>query len=457
MSRADRHNLRRLRRCSAEMNRMISDGSFEDLAPERQTRIVSRLRRLCEDLVGVVSEAALRSILAGAAVIVLGIAGCGGGGGGETDTHTDPDVDVVEITDVPAETDVPDLADVVDTVEEDVAEIEDTPEEDAIDVVDAPDTVDAPDVVDVVDAPDVIEVVDATDPDTDPTGVTPSFAAPVADPFGIALPTTSYYMLPAFADIDGDGDLDLFAGEVDLYGGTMYFLRNTGTPTSPAFAAPTSNPFGITGVGPIPAASFGDLDDDGDPDFVLSYTDVLGMRANVLYYQNTGSATSPAFASPVTNPFGIAAITSGPAALPALADMDGDADMDLFAGLYAGEMYYYQNTGSVTAPAFAAPVLDPFGFTARREIAVPAVTDLDLDGDRDLLVGEYYANLTYFQNTGSATAPAFASPSTNPFGLTAASSDYAFPAFADIDADGDADLFVAEGGGAIQFFENTTY
>jgi len=79
MSNRDRHNLQRLRRYSRRLNRMIEDGSLEEL-PGR--RLVRKLGRLYESLVGVVPESVLRSILAGAAVVVLGIAGCDGGGGG---------------------------------------------------------------------------------------------------------------------------------------------------------------------------------------------------------------------------------------------------------------------------------------------------------------------------------------------------------------------------------------
>ena len=78
-----------------------------------------------------------------------------------------------------------------------------------------------------------------------------------------------------------------------------------------------------------------------------------------------------------------------------------------------------QNTGTNTAPAFAAPVNNPFGITATYQYAFPSFTDLDNDGDYDLAVGEYYGAIQYFENTGTAMAPAFAAPVSNPFGLNA--------------------------------------
>ena len=140
---------------------------------------------------------------------------------------------------------------------------------------------------------------------------------------------------------------------------------------------------------------------------------------------------------------------------PELADIDGDGDLDLFAGDVYGQSHFRRNTGTATSPAFASPSTNPFGLTAAYGLAAPALTDLDRDGDLDLLVGESYGNLQYYENTGSATSPAFTTPRTNPFGL-AAVYDLAFPDFSDIDDDGDMDLFVGEYYGDIIFFRNTS-
>lgn len=44
--------------------------------------------------------------------------------------------------------------------------------------------------------------------------------------------TKSYWKNPTFADIDGDGDLDLIYGSAD---GELYFYRNVGNPKKPNF------------------------------------------------------------------------------------------------------------------------------------------------------------------------------------------------------------------------------
>jgi FG-GAP-like repeat len=73
-------------------------------------------------------------------------------------------------------------------------------------------------------------------------------------------------------------------------------------------------------------------------------------------------------------------------------------------------------------------------------ISAPILADLDEDGDFDLLIASpQEGGLSFFSNTGTATAPAFAPPLTAFFGLAA--TGVAMPTFADIDGDGDLDAF----------------
>ncbi|MFQ5335042.1 MAG: FG-GAP repeat domain-containing protein, partial [Flavobacteriales bacterium] len=205
------------------------------------------------------------------------------------------------------------------------------------------------------------------------------FAPPQTNPFGLT--NTYVWAFPSLVDIDADGDMDLFAGE---YYGKLQFFENTGTNLSPAFAAPQANPFG------------------------LSSTYLL--------------------------------------ALPDFVDIDADGDMDLFVGEYYGAIQYFENTGTNTAPAFNLSPPNPFGLDSAYYLSAPAFVDIDADGDYDAFIGEYYGNLKYYENTGTSTAPAFAAPLTNPFGIVPVDT-WAFPSFTDIDADGDYDLICGDATG----------
>jgi len=271
-----------------------------------------------------------------------------------------------------------------------------------------------------------------------------SFSPPQVNPFGLI--STYQIAIPAFADLDGDGDLDLLVGE--NYGSMNYF-ENTGSASSPQFAAPQVNPFGLASTYVLAAPAFADLDGDGDLDLLVGEYGEYGGAMQ--YFQNTGSASNPQFAAPVKNPFGLTSVYYN--ALPVFADLDGDGDMDLLAGEYYGAMQYFENTGSASNPQFATPQMNPFGLVSTNELAIPDFADLDGDGDLDLLVGEYVGVMQYYQNTGSASNPQFAAPQMNPFGL-ASTYLVASPAFADLDGDGDMDLLVGEGYGSMQYFQN---
>ena len=67
-------------------------------------------------------------------------------------------------------------------------------------------------------------------------------------------------------------------------------------------------------------------------------------------------------------------------------------------------------------------------------------------------MGEYSGTLSYFENVGSASAPAYSlvSGAASPFDGIAVSGDSA-PAFADLDDDGDWDLVVGEYNGVLDY------
>lgn len=291
-----------------------------------------------------------------------------------------------------------------------------------------------------------------------------AFAPPITNPFGLS----SAYQLafPIAVDMDNDGDMDILAME---YYGNFKYYKNNGTNLIPLFAAATANPFGLTPVsGYFLKITAADLDNDGDLDIMAADYNPYTSLAAIKYYQNTGTPTSPAFAAPVSNPFGI--VPSGAyIILPELADLDNDGDYDLLTAqynplTYATEFKYYQNTGSVTAPSFGASVTNPFGLSVPNGLAVPLtdMADVDNDGDLDLIFGEFYStgNFNYRQNIGTAAVPNFAAVQINPFGLVATnqSSPYSklnAPAFIDMDGDGDFDILSGEYYGALIYFKNT--
>ena len=270
----------------------------------------------------------------------------------------------------------------------------------------------------------------------------PQFSEATASaPFGLS--SAGKYAAPVFVDIDGDGDLDAFVGEqptVSSDPGYLSFFENTGDATSPAFSLSTlSAPFGLAGVGRRPAPDFVDIDGDGDFDAFVGEND----GGHISFFENTGSATAPAFSTATgTAPFGFTAANLDSHSTPTFVDIDGDGDLDAFVGESDGTTNFYENTGSVTAAAFSLSTTT-YGITDIGMRSAPAFIDIDGDGNLDALIGDFFGNVEFFENTGSSTAPSFVDSAIfAPFGLDA---DFgAQPTFVDIDSDGDLDAFVGE-------------
>lgn len=272
-----------------------------------------------------------------------------------------------------------------------------------------------------------------------------NFDGPVENPFGLT--STYKFATPTAVDLDNDGDFDLMVGE---YYGVMQYFENTGTKSNAQFAAPVKDPFNITPSGSYLASpTFADLDDDGDQDMLIG-----GYDGAQVYYENIGTATSPNFSASQINPFGLD--SSYYFSVPRFVDLDGDGDQDVMIAEYYGNMVYYENTGTKSSPQFTKSGNNPFGITPPNDavLAFPDFADVDGDGDQDLLIGEYYGALAYYQNTGSATNPSFAARINEPFGIDSAYY-IAVPTFVDIDDDGDLDLLVGEYYGKMQFYRNT--
>ena len=262
---------------------------------------------------------------------------------------------------------------------------------------------------------------------------------------------------PVFNDIDADGDLDVFVGELS---GQFTYYENTGSVANPSFTQRTGvlNPLDGIDVGDRSAVSFMDIDSDGDFDAFI------GEDGTTHYYENTGNANSPAFTQRTEhlNPLDDLGLIE---TVLTFADMNNDGDMDLLLGRGAGSTTYYENipktvnNGSFTELYQADNPL--YGFDVGR-VSTPVFADIDSDGDFDAFVGNYNGTINYFQNTGSAASPVFVARTgvDNPLDAVAVTwgdswGAFSEPSFADIDGDGDLDFFAGGYYGTIEYYENT--
>jgi hypothetical protein len=132
---------------------------------------------------------------------------------------------------------------------------------------------------------------------------------------------------------------------------------------------------------------------------------------------------------------------------PAFVDMDLDDDLDIVAGSENGQIHFIENQGSASSPIWLL-VPGYFGGIDVGSNCVPALADIDFDGDWDLLCGTLFGDLKCFLNSEGEWIE-----NTELFSGIEGEQNTT-PAFADLDNDGDADLTLGEYSGVFSYFRN---
>ena len=245
---------------------------------------------------------------------------------------------------------------------------------------------------------------------------------------------------PNFSDFDGDGDLDLFTGAIE--GDPYYLFENH---DGKFFDITVSTGLAITVLDSI-SSTFSDYDQDGDLDLFLSHWGAPKQADTETVWRNNGDGT---FTS-ASIESGIADVLIEPTKstgkeidrtfTPNLSDIDADGDSDLLiaADFNTSQVFINNGDGTFTRTTDREVIIDQAGMGS-------AVGDYDNDGDMDWFVtsitedDDFFGNRLY-RNDGSGVFE----DATDEAGV--ARGGWAWGScFADFDNDGYLDLFHVNG------------
>jgi hypothetical protein len=309
--------------------------------------------------------------------------------------------------------------------------------------------------------------------------------------------------IPAFIDIDGDGDIDVLTfniggQQVEYHKNTS--MENYGIPDSLEFElidacwgkfieSDTDNNIQLnSNAGPCDRSSFTetsnglrhsgssllaiDLNNDNAVDLILGDVSHYNLTAltNGALPTDTALMTSmdanfPSNTTPVNLPIFPA---------PYYVDVNHDGIKDLIIGTNASggsenleSVWYYKNIGTNENPNFSYVKKN---FLQDQMIengkgAIPVLVDLNNDGLKDLLVGSNFryldpsdkvSKIQYFQNTGTVDSPEFTFISDD--WLSLSNSGYGLrmhPAFGDIFSDGKVEMILGTADGSLHLYTKT--
>lgn len=139
----------------------------------------------------------------------------------------------------------------------------------------------------------------------------------------------------------------------------------------------------------------------------------------------------------------------GPRAVPALLDLDGDGDLDLVVGNRNGELRSFLNERTGDTSQWKLQEVNFLQYNGGNN-AAPVFADVDNDGDQDLLVGNERGSVLFWENRGVPGLPDFYRNPQVMSGVT--SGRNSIPAIYDVNGDGLADLLLGNFRGNMRLY-----
>lgn len=250
-------------------------------------------------------------------------------------------------------------------------------------------------------------------------------------------------------DVNNDHKNDLiFAPNIEqtsLDIGNVWYYKNVGPDNDQQFIFQTDSFLvgDMIDVGKNSKPLFFDYNNDSLVDILVSNAGYFNRNTNLndtklSLFKNIGTVDTPKYEL-LTRDYQNLFALGLKEMKHTLGDLDGDGDKDMVIGDFDGQLHYFQNipTAGIANFTSVAPIINMFGLDAGQR-ANPCLHDIDKDGDLDLLVGRLDGKISYYWNFGSPTIYKFNMDSVNnDFGNIDVTNPYSHP-------DGNSCVFVKD-------------
>lgn len=284
-------------------------------------------------------------------------------------------------------------------------------------------------------------------------------------------------------DLDNNNSKELILGDVSFNNLTALYNADI----TPNFTAsymsfedqnfPSNNSSTIAvDMDIFPAGYYLDVNNDNVRDLLVTNNCYSGCENTKSFwlYLNNGTNSLPDFVFQKNNFLQADMIELGEGAHPVFFDYDGDGLLDMVVGnygkydkslpsLYTSFLSVYKNIGTATSPAFKLIEEDLAGISTLNLDLVsnkpvlgiyPTFGDLDNDGDKDMIIGDYFGNLHYFINTAGAGNTAnfvLSQPKYQSIDV----GNFATPQLIDLNRDGKLDMVIGKENGYFSYYQNS--
>jgi hypothetical protein len=268
---------------------------------------------------------------------------------------------------------------------------------------------------------------------------------------------------PVFFDYDADGLKDMFVGNYGYYaaGGFQHRIaqfRNIGTATAPKYDLITRDYMNLGSlniINMVPA--FGDMDADGDMDMIIGASD-----GRLHYFENNAGVGATANFVLIQANFKNSnnrVIDVGDFAAPQIFDVDLDGKNDLVIGAKNGKFAYYHHIGTGTAALLAMDSVSHF--FGQIKVNMPGYFSgysfpymFRQGGVTKLLSGAESGYLRYYDHIDGNLSGVFTMVDSTYLGIWQGT--HTAPSGADINSDGFIDLVVGNYEGGLSFYKGVS-